>query len=458
MWTSLRVRLLVVWAIFIALALQVAGVGLRILFERSIARRTQTELEADLRQLRRGMVISDGKITIAREPTDPQFDIAYGGRYWQIEENGQPLLRSRSLEAATLALPKNIRSPLPPTLWLLGPQREKLFSVVQSHSVGPVEGMAKRDLTIITALDSAEIAEDAAKFSSELFKSLSLLALLLMIGGWAHVSVGLKPLKLLSDKISAVRAGRAMRLEGVFPDEVMPLVNETNDLLTAQETALQNARARAGDLAHGLRTPLAVMAANARSLRRRGDSDIADEIDRQIDTMRRHVERELARARARGAHRLGGKPVDVAALVHSIISVIDGLPRPHALLWHNEVPSELAFRVDADDFNNIAGNLLENASKWATNQIRVSLIETGAGIELSIEDDGPGIPEGDQQRVLRRGERADTSVAGSGLGLAIVSDLVALYSGSLHLDRSALGGLKARVVLPSSVAPQSPLT
>ncbi|MGL4397326.1 MAG: sensor histidine kinase, partial [Hyphomicrobium sp.] len=249
MLTSLRLRLLIVWAIFIALTLQVAGIGLRILFERSISRRTQTELEADLRQLRRGMEIVDGEITIAREPTDPQFDIVYGGRYWQIDEAGKTILRSRSLEAASLKVPDPTKVAVPDTTWLVGPQRERLFAVVRAHKVDATEQSPERDLIIATALDAAEIGEDTDKFSSELFKSLSVLALLLMLGAWAHVTVGLKPLKSLSEKLAAVRAGRTPRLDGKFPDEVMPLVAETNDLLAAQESALQKARARAGDLA-----------------------------------------------------------------------------------------------------------------------------------------------------------------------------------------------------------------
>ncbi|MEQ1717673.1 MAG: ATP-binding protein [Hyphomicrobium sp.] len=447
---SLRLRLLFVWAIFIAVTLQVAGIGLRVLFERAITRRTQVELEADLRQLRRGMVVSEtGAIRIAREPTDPQFDIVLGGRYWQIAENGKVILRSRSLEDAELPVPGAARVVTENTsTWLVGPQKEKLFAVVRKHILEPAEGRERRELVIVTALDAAEISEDTGKFSSDLFKSLMWLALLLMVGAWAHVTVGLRPLKSLSAKVASVRAGRARRLDGDFPDEVMPLVAETNGLLDAQEEALQEARARAGDLAHGLKTPLAIMAANARTLRRQGSDAGADEIDRQVEAMHRHVERELARARARGAHRLGLAPVDIATLLHNLVPVIDILPRDNALAWTIDVPDELMFGVDADDFNNMAGNLLENAGKWALSRIRVAAEVLPGGVTMVVEDDGPGIPGDQRQRVLRRGERADTSVAGSGLGLAIVSDLVATYGGTFTLSQSILGGLQAVVFLP----------
>lgn len=452
---SLRLRMLIVWAVFIAIVLQVAGVGLRVLFERSITRRTQAELEADLRQLRRGMEVKpSGEIVIAREPTDPQFDIAFGGRYWQIEENGTVILRSRSLETASIAVPKaQDADRTSGATWMVGPEGEKLFAVVREHVIDPEQVRARRVLTIATALDAAEITEDTDKFTADLFNSLAGLAALLMLGAWAHVTIGLTPLKSLSAKVAAVRAGRLHRLDGVFPDEVMPLVAETNALLDSQSEALHDARARAGDLAHGLKTPLAIMAANARTLRREGKTAIADEIDRQVDAMHRHVERELARARARGALRLGQAPVDTVALVHELVSVVERLPRERALTWNIDAPDELMFGVDADDFNNLAGNVLENAGKWASARIDVALQPSQGGIALTVEDDGPGIPESEVQRVLRRGERADTSVAGSGLGLAIVSDLVEIYGGRLSLTRGALGGLKAAIFLPERAVP-----
>lgn len=448
--TSLRLRLLLAWAVFIAITLQVAGIGLRVLFERSIARRTQTELEADLRQLRRGMeVLPTGQIRIVREPTDPQFDIVYGGRYWQIEENGQTLVRSHSLDTASLTVspPGTVPADSGST-WLVGPEKEKLFAIVRSHKVTPPSGGQERTLVIATAVDAAEIDEDANKFSSDLIRSLSVLAALFMLGAWIHVTIGLRPLKFLSAKVAAVREGRAGRLDGEYPDEVMALVHETNALLDGQDAALQEARARAGDLAHGLKTPLAIMAANARTLRRRGAEDVADEIDRQIESMRRHVDRELARARARGGMRLGLTAVDLVPLADELIDVIANLPRERQISWDLKAPDTVRIAVDADDFNNIAGNMLENAGKWAHSCVRVSLRNHPEGAHLIVEDDGPGIPEDEFERVLRRGERADTSVAGSGLGLAIVNDLVMLYRGKLSLGRSPLGGLSADVFLP----------
>lgn len=448
--TSLRLRLLLAWAIFIALTLQVAGIGLRVLFERSITRRTQTELEADLRQIRRGMELSsDGVIRIVREPTDPQFDILMGGRYWQVMEGGKPIIRSRSLDQSTLdVVTTSVEDePVEGPSWLIGPQREKLFAVLRRHSLDTTQEGTARDLIIVTAVDAAEISEDTDKFSADLWKSLVVLSGILFAGAWLHVSIGLRPLKTLSGNVGDVRAGRASRIEGNFPDEVMPLVQETNALLDAQEADLRVARERAGDLAHGLKTPLAIMGAAGRTLRRKGIDDVAQDIDRQIDVMRRHVDRELARARARGSCRMGLALVDISALLADLVGVIESLPRERELMWSLDVPDEVFIPFDADDFNNMVGNLLENAGKWAARNVFVSLSEGQGAVSLVVEDDGPGIPADQIERVLRRGERADTSVAGSGLGLAIVSDIVEIYRGCLTLSERPGGGLRAEITL-----------
>ena len=449
--SSLRLRLLFAWAVFIFLALQIAGVGLRLLFERSIAHRTQNELEADLRQLRRGMDVSAADmVTILREPTDPQFDIEFGGRYWQIEENGKAVLRSRSLKDMALQLPKAFNpTSTDQTVWLSGPAKQRLLAVVRNHLIEKSATAAARTLTITTAVDSAEIEEDTNKFASDLFVSLLGVAGLLLLGAWAQVTIGLRPLEALRSKVASVREGKAHNLDGDFPDEIMPLVSETNALLDAQQNDLKVARQRAGDLAHGLNTPLAIMSAKSRALRRKGEDEIANDIDAQVDTMHRHVERELARTRARGPNRAGQEAIDVARLTRDLIAAISCIPRDPSIEWHEDLPETLEAGVDTDDFNNIAGNLIENAQKWAKSRVSVSARRLDSGMELDVEDDGPGVPEDQIERVLLRGERLDTSVRGTGLGLAIVNDIVELYRGTLQLSQSALGGLKVSVQLPS---------
>jgi signal transduction histidine kinase len=447
---SLRLRLLFAWAVFILLLLQVAGVGLKVLFERSITRRTELELAADLRQIKRGMEIANGgAVQIVRKPTDPQFDIVFGGRYWQVTEADRIVARSPSLKDERLNMPTTgAKGAAGSPLWLMGPERQRLFAISENFTEPGTGSDNPRYFQITTAVDASEIAEDTNNFSSDLYTSLATLAALLFAGAFAHVTIGLRPLEDLRSRLASVRQGSTKQIEGVFPSEIMPLVSETNDLLAAQHQAIIAARQRASDLAHGLNTPLAVMNAKNRQLRREGQGEIADEIDKQIEAMRRHVERELARARARGGSRTDYAQVNVATLLETMISALQLLPRGQVLNWTFDLPSRCDAFVDADDFNNMIGNLLENAEKWATSRIDVSAARNGGACEIRIEDDGPGIEDGNIPRMLRRGERADTSKRGTGLGLAIVCDLVELYSGQLTLSRSKLGGLKAELVLP----------
>jgi signal transduction histidine kinase len=394
-------------------------------------------------------VTPDGIISIARAPTDPQFDIVFGGRYWQIEEAGEPIVRSPSLDTVRLELPKDFTpSEVEQSAYVVGPENQNLYAVIRNHLLPGKDNNERRVLTITTAVDAAEIEEDTNKFATDLFRGLTGLAAILMLGAWIHVTIGLRPLETLRSRVADVREGKADQIIGDYPDEVMPLVLETNALLDAQDKALTAARERAGNLAHGLNTPLAIMTAKSRELRAKGEHDVAKDIDEQIENMRRHVERELARTRARGPSGSGQAPIDAVALLRGIIQAIDSLPRNIPIDWADDFPEKFPLTADRDDFNNIFGNLLENAHKWAKTKVQISVRNCSNGAEFIIEDDGPGVPEHQVNHVLKRGARADTAIGGSGLGLAIVADLVELYRGSLALSRSELGGLKITILLP----------
>jgi signal transduction histidine kinase len=292
------------------------------------------------------------------------------------------------------------------------------------------------------AIDRSEVHAAGLAFARDLAPSLALLAALLVVGGWAQVAIGLRPLEAVRRRLGEVRAGRAARL-GV----VRPLAAEVDHLLEAQELALERARARAADLAHGLKTPLTVLAADAEDLRSRGDTRVGDEIATVTDGIRRHVERELARARS-GIQARAGAQVPVAPAVERVLPCCSGRPRGQRLAWHVAVAPELAAPMDAEDLAEILGNLAENAAKWAVSEVRFAARSECGMLILSVEDDGPGIPEGQTEKGRRRGGRLDEAESGSGLGLAIVGDLADAYGGSLLLGRSDLGGLAAEVRLP----------
>ncbi|HWK79994.1 MAG TPA: HAMP domain-containing sensor histidine kinase, partial [Thermomicrobiales bacterium] len=285
-------------------------------------------------------------------------------------------------------------------------------------------------------------------FASDLAPSLSLLATILIAAAWIQVSVGLRPLDAVRRRLAQVRSGEAGRLGTAFPDEVRPLAAEVDHLLDEQEKAITRARTRAADLAHGLKTPLTVLSANAEELRARGDTCLADEIEAITAGMRRHVERELVRART-GLRARSGPVQPVRPVVEQVIGVLRRSPQGQKLSWESDATDTLGVRMDDQDLAEILGNLAENATAWATGTVRIAGWQEDNAVVLQVEDDGPGVPEDQIDTVLARGGRLDETRPGTGLGLAIVGDLVEAYGGSFTLRRSSLGGLLAEVRLPN---------
>jgi len=452
---SLRLRLLAAGGASVLLALALAGLGLVLLFERHVERRIELELESHLRQLIDGLDRApNGALELARPPAEPRFAEPLSGLYWQIAEEPPEargtVLRSRSLWDAALRLPPDpIASGEVHRHTVPGPGGASLM-VVERRVALPAR-LGGGAVRAAVAVDRAEIHAAGWAFAVELAPSLLALAAILVAAAWVQVRVGLRPLDALRRRLAAVRAGREARLGAAgLPDELSPLVAELDHLLEAQDAALARARARAADLAHGLKTPLTVLAAQATLLRDQGQGKLAGEIEGVAEGMRRHVERELARARA-GAGR-AARQAAPAPVARQVLAVVGRTPRGQALDWELEIPEELTAEADEQDLAEMLGNLAENAAKWARERVRISGGSTGlpeGGVMLAVEDDGPGIPESEAETALARFGRLDATKPGTGLGLAIVGDLVEAYGGSLALGRSPqLGGLRAELRLP----------
>jgi signal transduction histidine kinase len=446
---SLRLRLFAAGAASILVAVAVASAGLLLLFERHVERRMTLELEAHVRQLVSGLELTDGTLNLAREPAEPRFDEPLSGLYWQImvEAEGR-LLRSRSLWDAALELPPDTlangevhRHAIP------GAGGTSLLVVERAVALPPALGAGK--VRVSAAIDRKELHAAGRAFAADLAPFLAVLAAFLIAAAWVQVIVGLRPLDALRQRLAEVRAGCSRRLGTEFPGEVLPLASELDHLLDAQEASLVRARARAADLAHGLKTPLTVLAADAAELRARGDTELSNEIANITDGMRRHVERELARARAGLAAR-GGAVQPVRSVVEQVVGVLRRTPRGQELEWMIDVPAELGSPADGQDLAEILGNLADNAVKWAAGRVRITGRREDESTILSVEDDGPGVPDERIATVLARGGRLDEAQPGTGLGLAIVGDLAEAYGGALTLGRSMLGGLSAIVRLPQA--------
>jgi signal transduction histidine kinase len=279
---------------------------------------------------------------------------------------------------------------------------------------------------------------------------LLVLALLCLAAGFQQVRSGLVPFVQLRTRLSAVRDGHAPRIDGTYPAEVQPLVNDLNSLLEHREKVVRRALAKAGDLAHGLKTPLAVLAQEADRADAEGQHEVAATIHQQVERMRRQVDYHLAHARAANS---GGTPG-----AHCLVLVsAEGLSRTLLRIYAArrldikvDVSPEHSIRGQREDLDEMLGNLLDNACKWAKSAVSVQSLRENGGIVILIDDNGPGIVPAMRDVVLQRGVRADEAAPGSGLGLSIVRDLAEVYGGTICLENSPKGGLRARLQLPAA--------
>jgi signal transduction histidine kinase len=445
---SLRLRFLLASAISIGLALVIAGFGLVELFGRHVERRARAELTTYIQQLAAGLTFADdGTVSLPVTLADPRFRRVFGGLYWEVREEGTPLvLRSRSLWDHVLPLPTDtLKAGVVHSHTLPGPQGSRLM--VQEQEISYTTPLGTRTMRFAVALDRRDIATARAEFASEIFPALSLLGAILVIAAWIQVILGLRPLEAVRRGVNAIRSQQQRRLEGSFPDEVMPLVQEVNDLLEAQDSAIESARMRAGDLAHGLKTPLTVLAGDARRLREKGELEMAAELERLAQSMQRHIDYELVRTRAAFESRRGGLETDLAATTARLVSAMRRTPRGEALDWSLDLPDSLPVALDQRDLTEVIGNLVENAVKWARSRVAVSLKREAGTVALIVSDDGAGVPEKLIDELGQRGRRLDERVPGTGLGLAIVKEIVEAYGGQLELQNLTGGGFAAVVRL-----------
>ena len=274
------------------------------------------------------------------------------------------------------------------------------------------------------------------------------LALLFAFSGLMAVRSGLIPFRRLRERLLDVRDGRLQTVTESYPNEVQPLVDDLNSLLEQRDRAVREAQAKAGDLAHGLKTPLAILAQEAERLDREGHTEPAVSIRLQIERMRRQIEYELAQARAAATGNTPGVRSSVKESAVGLSRTLQRLYADRAFSIEIEASDEHFVRVQREDLDEILGNLLDNACKWAKTRVALSSQVGNRELLITVEDDGPGIAPPLRESVLQRGVRADETAPGSGLGLAIVRRLAELYRGSVSLEQSSMGGLKATVRLP----------
>ncbi len=435
---SLRVRLLIGAACAIFAALAIAWVAMGFLFERHTLRRVEGELSTRGMEVISGLYVDpDGTFGVDPAPAEPRFNTPASGLYWQVSGDNV-LVRSRSLWDERLPAPELRNASGWSTGATAGPFDQQIFYVarpVQLNAGGP-------RLVLMVAADRASVSAARTEFTRELALFLLLLWVTLSAAAWIQVQLGLRPLEDVRVALGALRQQASARLsERDYPAEAAPLANAINELATARENDLEQAKRRAADLAHSLKTPLSALAAQTRRAREAGATDAAEGLERAIAAARAAVERELARTRAAASRGESGANGRIA--VSKIVQVLERTERGGAIAFENEV-TDAPYPVGEDVLLELAGPLLENAARYASTRVQVS----GDGRSLTIEDDGPGLSDEQAAAAMQRGKRLDETGDGHGLGLPIAQDIAQAVGAELKLSRAALGGLRVEVVWP----------
>ncbi len=441
---SLRLRLLLAGAAAVIAALTLATFGLTALFAYHVERRAVDQLSVQLDQILSGIERdATGALVAGAALADARFSIPLGGLYWQIEAEGQQL-RSRSLWDFALSLPADHLSDGAVHVHDLPGPRGAQVLAMERKVILPVR-LGSTEIRAAVAMEAGDLARNVAEFRADLVPLLALLGGFLILAGAVQVSVGLRPLKAVGRRVARVRSGRAARVGEDFPTEILPLAAEVDALLTQREAEIAHARQRAGDLAHGLKTPLQALLGEAGRLRAAGQGAAADAIEQIADTMHANVNRELALVRVSTRGRVGVS--DLAEVVDRLVAVVGRVGTHSQLQWEVDIATGLRVAADAEDLSEIIGALLENAARYTSTGVRITGRIQGQTATLSIMDDGPGIPPDRIEALMQRGMRADQSGPGTGLGLAIAREVTMALGGELHLEPRN-PGLRVRVILP----------
>jgi signal transduction histidine kinase len=453
---SLATRLFFSASAWVVVILVITGFVLSSVYKNATERAFDRRLNLYLRTL-------IAEIATPDEPPDrqfqslgePLFELPLSGWYWQITriDSEKPDLRaSRSLWDKKL--PKLEDRGLELTAagirlgYVDGPEGQVVRMVER-----PVDLGADGRYLISVAGDATEISDETRSFDYYLGGTFAALGTVLLLTTIFQVRFGLAPLKRISESIADIRSGRAERLEGEFPVEIAPLARETNALIDANREIVERARTHVGNLAHAIKTPLSVIVNEAAA---HGADPFAHKVLEQADVMRDQVAHHLERARIAARVTIVGTVTEVAPAIEALQRIMEKIHRDRGVVIEVKADPKAKFRGERQDLEEMAGNLVDNACKWAASRVSIEVLverppEPGSApnLRIIVDDDGRGLSAAERAQVSRRGQRLDESKPGSGLGLSIVVDLAALYGGSLSLGHAPIGGLRAELVLPA---------
>jgi signal transduction histidine kinase len=454
---SLALRLFFSATTWTVVILVVTGVVLSSIYRTAVEHAFDRRLGVYLRSLVADVATPEENAGKSPQPVgEPLFDLPLSGWYWQVTRLDAPtrdVRSSRSLWDATLpqlgdpnaaAAPGGTRQG-----YAEGPEGQRLRIVEQTIDLGE-EGR----YLVAVAGDPAEVDEEIHSFDSALVLTFGVLAIVLLLTTTFQVRFGLAPLKRISEGLAAIRSGAAERLEGAFPVEIAPLARETNALIEANREIVDRARTHVGNLAHALKTPISVMLNEATS---HGDNPLARKVCEQTEIMRDQVTRHLERARLAARVAAIGTVTEVRPVITALARTMEKIHHHRGIAIDVDAPDSARFRGEQQDLEEMVGNLVDNACKWAQSRVAVEAVsektdprDNRRRLRIVVDDDGPGLSPQEREQVARRGRRLDETKPGSGLGLSIVVELANLYGGGLTLGTAPIGGLRAELVLPGA--------
>ena len=450
---SLAFRLFASAAAWTLVVLPVTAILLISLYRQAVERNFDARLNVYLTSLVAST--TQGGATTPKEPTtlgEPVFGIPFSGWYWQIKPlNGatRPEFVSDSLLDQQLRLPSQNEVPPDTSLtrraYAAGPEQQRLRVVEREIKLA---GPLSTPYSYAVAGDAREIDRDLAEFTTMLIAALAVLGLGLLVATFFQVRFGLSPLRTMRQNLAEIRSGEAEQLEGELPEEIRPLQQELNALIQSNREIVDRARTHVGNLAHALKTPLTVISNEARA----HEGPLSSKVIEQAQIMRTQITHHLDRARVAARSSVIGDTTDVDGVLQALKRTVDRLYEERGLDVEVASISGLKFQGEKQDFEEMVGNLLDNACKWARSRVRAEA-QPGKGaarFTVIVDDDGPGLTEAELAKGVRRGQRLDETKPGSGLGLSIVADLAHLYKGRFELEPSPEGGLRARLELPSA--------
>jgi signal transduction histidine kinase len=439
------------------IALVTAAGGMTWFFQHSALSRVDATLNEKFDDLYAGTSVEQGEV-IAPALTDQAALRAYSGHYWELAEaDGQGglhvLVPSRSLFDGEIKPPPGGLAQLKPGARVYydseGPNRPTKERIRVLARAALLPGYP-RPVIFLTAEDRSALDHDSQRFAELALAALALVGLALIGGVILQVRVALRPLFRLQKQVADVRKGKADRVGADYPVELTPLAAELNALLDHNQEVVERQRTHVGNLAHALKTPLSVMQTEAEQ---RPDDPLAEVVARQALIMREQVDHHLRRARAAARAQGSGERTELAPVLDELSRTLERIFGDRGVTIDWDAEDDLVFRGERQDLLELIGNVMENACKWCRRRVRVEAVPDGPGfLKLSVEDDGPGLPEDQREAVLRRGARLDESAPGSGLGLSIVEELAKAYGGSVSLGQAAWGGLKVELRLPQAEA------